>query len=267
MEVEEEKKSENPDIFLDKEELDREKKEDENTEIDNSHLELNDITNKQNNYLLIGTYGNGSALLKTCFYQEMKTQKNCFKTKFQFQGKNKNNKKVIFAELYQIEFGNELNLVLFTKSGLVGRNFRYIFKYFEDNKISFNNIISFDCIKMINFYGEDKKEGVYYIKNEKFNLNIGESTPLLLPNDVSGFSAYVLKYADFKDIPCVVLVSVFKQFDIDLSSVKIYEKSLDEFNALKGKLSDEYFTNNKIDKLDLKMLYNEFNSNKKNYFV
>ena len=38
---------ENPDIFLDKEELEREKKEEENAEISNSHLEINDITNKK----------------------------------------------------------------------------------------------------------------------------------------------------------------------------------------------------------------------------
>ena len=99
MEIEEE----NPDIFLDKEELESEKKQDEKGDIENSHLVLNDITNKKNNLLLIGTYGNGSALLKTCFYLEMKNQRNCYKTKFQYQGKDKKNKKIIVAELYQNE--------------------------------------------------------------------------------------------------------------------------------------------------------------------
>ena len=145
-------KEENPDIFLDEDELEREKKEDENTDISNSHIELNDITNKKNNLLLIGTYGNGSALLKTCFYLEMKNQRNCFKTKFQFQGKDKKSKKIIFAELYQIECGkNEFNLILLTKSGFVGRNQKYIIKYLEDNQITYNAIISFDCLKMNNF--------------------------------------------------------------------------------------------------------------------
>ena len=115
---------ENPDIFLDKEELEREKKEEENADISNSHLELNDITNKKNNLLLIGTYGNGSALLKTCFYLEMKNQRNCFKTKFQYQGKDKKGKKILVAELYQIEVGkNEYDLILLTKSGFIGKWF------------------------------------------------------------------------------------------------------------------------------------------------
>ena len=259
---------EDPEIFLDKDELEREKKEDENTDISNTHLELNDITNKKNNLLLIGTYGNGSALLKTCFYLEMKNQKNCFKTKFQYQGKDKKNKKILFAELYQIEVGNnEFNLILLTKSGFIGRNQKYIIKYLEDNKITYNAIISFDCLKMNNFYAEKKLQGVYYIHNDKYNLSKGNSQPLRSPNDVTGFSAYLLKYADFKDIPCIIFVSVFEQYDIGFDSIKIYEDVINGFDCLKGKLDKEYFEKNKIDKDDIRLLYNEFNANKKSYFI
>ena len=259
---------EDPEIFLDKDELEREKKEDENTDISNSHLELNDITNKKNNLLLIGTYGNGSALLKTCFYLEMKNQRNCFKTKFQYQGKDKKNKKILFAELYQIEVGkNEFNLILLTKSGFIGRNQKYIIKYFEDNQITYNAIISFDCLKMNNFYAEKKVQGVYYIHNDKYTLSKGNSQPLRSPNDVTGFSAYLLKFADFKDIPCIIFVSVFEQYDIGFDSIKIYEDVINGFDCLKGKLDKEYFEKNKIDKDDIRLLYNEFNSNKKSYFI
>ena len=259
---------EDPEIFLDKDELEREKKEDENTDISNSHLELNDITNKKNNLLLIGTYGNGSALLKTCFYLEMKNQRNCFKTKFQYQGKDKKNKKILFAELYQIEVGkNEFNLILLTKSGFIGRNQKYIIKYLEDNKITYNAIISFDCLKMNNFYAEKKVQGVYYIHNDKYTLSKGNSQPLRSPNDVTGFSAYLLKFADFKDIPCIIFVSVFEQYDIGFDSIKIYEDVISGFDCLKGKLDKEYFEKNKIDKDDIKLLYNEFNANKKSYFI
>ena len=261
-------KEENPDIFLDEDELEREKKEDENTDISNSHIELNDITNKKNNLLLIGTYGNGSALLKTCFYLEMKNQRNCFKTKFQFQGKDKKSKKIIFAELYQIECGkNEFNLILLTKSGFVGRNQKYIIKYLEDNQITYNAIISFDCLKMNNFYAEKKLQGVYYIHNDKYTLSKGNAQPLKLPNDVTGFSAYLLKYADFKDIPCIIFVSVFEQYDIGFDSIKIYEDVINGFDCLKGKLNKDYFEKNKIDKDDIRLLYNEFNANKKSYFI
>ena len=210
---------ENPDIFLDKEELEREKNEGESTDISNSHLELNNFTNKKNNLFLIGTYGNGSALLKTCFYLEMKNQLNCFKTKFQYQGKDKKGKKILFAELYQIETGkNEFNLILFTKSGFVGKNQKYIIKYLEDNNITYNTIISFDCLTLNNYYAEKKAQGVYYIHNNKYSLSKGNALPLKLPNKVTGFSAYLLQYADFKDIPCIIFVSVFEQLDIGFDS-------------------------------------------------
>ena len=259
---------ENPDLFLDKEDLEREKKEDENTDISNSHIELNDITNKKNNLLLIGTYGNGSALLKTCFYLEMKNQRNCFKTKFQYQGKDKKNKKIIFAELYQIEVRiNEFNLILLTKSGFVGRNQKYILKYLEDNNITYNALISFDCLTINNFYSDKKNEGVYYICNNKYTLSKGNALPLMPPNNVTGFSAYLLKYADYKDIPCIVFVSVFNQFDIGFDSIKIYEDCVNEFDCFKGKLEKSYYEKNKVDESDLRLLYNEFNANKKSYFI
>ena len=259
---------ENPDLFLDKEDLEREKKEDENTDISNSHIELNDITNKKNNLLLIGTYGNGSALLKTCFYLEMKNQRNCFKTKFQYQGKDKKNKKIIFAELYQIEVGNnEFNLILLTKSGFVGRNQKYILKYLEDNNITYNALISFDCLTINNYYADKKNEGVYYICNNKYTLSKGNSLPLMPPNNVTGFSAYLLKYADYKDIPCIVFVSVFNQFDIGFDSIKIYEDCVNEFDCFKGKLEKSYYEKNKVDQSDLRLLYNEFNASKKSYFI
>ena len=267
MEIEDTKEKENPDIFLDKEDLEREKKEDENTDISNTHIEIKTMENKKNNFLLVGTYGNGSALLKTCFYLEMKNQKNCFKTKFLFQGKDKKNKKVLSAELYQIDAGNkDFNLILLTKSGFVGRNQKYIIKYLEDNKITFNAIISFDCLTTNNFYSENNKIGVYYIHNEKYQLSKGNSLPLSLPNDVTGFSAYLLRYADFNDIPCIVFVSVFDQLDIGFDSIKTYEEGLVGLNLFKGKLDKDYYKKNKIDQSDLKMVYNEFNSSKRAYF-
>lgn len=267
MEIEEKKEEENPDVFLDKEELEREKKEDENTDISNTHIEINRMLNKKNNLLLVGTYGNGSALLKTCFYLEMKNQRNCFKTKFLFQGKDKKNKKVLFAELYQLDAGNKnFNLILLTKSGFVGRNQKYIVNYFEDNKITFNTIISFDCLTTNNFYSENNKKGVYFMHNDKYKLSKGNALSLLLPNDVTGFSAYLLKYADFKDIPCIVFVSVFDQLDIGFDSIKVYEEGLVGLDLFKGKLDKEYYNKNKIDQSDLRMIYNEFNASKRAYF-
>ena len=132
--------------------------------------------NNKNNLFLVGTYSNGSALLKTCFYLEMKNQRNCFKTKFQFQRKDKK-KKILSTELYQINVGKgENNLILLAKSGFVGRNQKYIIKYLEDNNITFNTIISFDCLTMNNFYSEKKNQGVFYVHNVKYNLSKGNAS-------------------------------------------------------------------------------------------
>ena len=120
---------------------------------------------------------------------------------------------------------------------------------------------------MNNFYAEKKLQGVYYIHNDKYTLSKGNSQPLKLPNDVTGFSAYLLKYADFKDIPCIIFVSVFEQYDIGFDSIKIYEDVINGFDCLKGKLNKDYFEKNKIDKDDIRLLYNEFNANKKSYFI
>ena len=90
---------------------------------------------------------------------------------------------------------------------------------------------------------------------------------MLLPNDVTGFSAYLLKYADFKDMPCIIFVSVFEQYDIGFESVKTYKDCLSGFNFFKGKLDKEYYTKNKIDQSDLRLVYNEFNASKKSYFI
>ena len=87
------------------------------------------------------------------------------------------------------------------------------------------------------------------------------------PNNVTGFSAYLLKYADYKDIPCIVFVSVFNQFDIGFDSIKIYEDCINEFDCFKGKLEKSYYEKNKVDQSDLRLLYNEFNANKKSYFI
>ena len=60
---------------------------------------------------------------------------------------------------------------------------------------------------------------------------------------------------------------MFKQLDIGFDSIKIYEDCINGFDCLKGKLDKGYFEKNKIDQSDLRLLYNEFNANKKSYFI
>ena len=69
------------------------------------------------------------------------------------------------------------------------------------------------------------------------------------------------------DIPCIVFVSVFNQFYIGFDSIKIYEDCINEFDCFKGKLEKSYYEKNKVDQSDLRLLYNEFNANKKSYFI
>ena len=99
-----------PIVFLSENELKQEEKE----EIENVVIDMNDISVKDNDYLLVGIFGNGTGYLKATFSEEMKG-KGAYKAKFMYQGKDKMKKKVISAELYQIETNSKKVLILLTK--------------------------------------------------------------------------------------------------------------------------------------------------------
>lgn len=228
---------------------------------------MNEITDKNNEYLLIGVFGNGSGFLKASFFKEMKAS-GAFKIKFMTSGtEDTNKKKSLCAELYQVTMSDGKKAsILLTKSTTSGKSYELLFKYFADEKILFNNVIVLDSIYFKNFVSFDKVENkCFTLQSSKNTINLG-STPLLPPpNGIGGFSAFALQYCDFKDIPCTVVVSVHNFFDICLESVRVFSGAFEGL-IFGGKVSDEYFAKEKIELGQLKSVFNEFNSAKKTYF-
>ena len=127
-------------------------------------IELNELTTKENDYLIIGCYGNGSAFLKASFFKEIRDQKQSFKIKFINKEKNINKKKTLFAELYQITSNGKNLLILLTKIGIKIENENYLLNYFKEKNITYKEIICFDSLTTNNFYSENKIDKCYYIK-------------------------------------------------------------------------------------------------------
>ena len=265
MEIEKEKEKEkekNPDIFLDEDEL--EEKEDDlaKSEI----IELNELATKENDYLIIGCYGNGSAFLKASFFKEIRDQKQSFKIKFMNKEKDLNKKKTLFAELYQITANGKNLLILLTKIGIKIENENYLLNYFKEKNITYKEIICFDSLTTNNFYSENKIDKCYYIKNSKEGNNESNCSKLPIPNNLSGFCANIFCKAEFENIPCIVFISVFGQYDIGFDSINIFENAVNKFDFLCGKVNKDYFSKNNIDENSVRSVFNEFNSNKKSYF-
>ena len=261
MEIEKEKET-NPDIFLDEDDL----KEKEDNLSKSESIELNEITIKENDYLIIGCYGNGSAFIKTVFFKEIKEQKQSFKIKFMSKGKDINKKKILFSELYQINSNGKNILILLTKFGILIENEKYLLNYFKESNIKYKEIICFDSLTINNFYSEKKIEQCYYIKNSKEGKNESNCNKLPIPNTLSGFCADILCKSEFENIPCIVFISVFGQYDIGFDSISIFENAVNKYDFLCGKINKEYFEKNNIDRNIVKSVFNEFNSTKKSYF-
>ena len=255
---EEEKKEKNPLMFLEEESMKKPEKE----KITNEVIELDEIKELDNDYFLIGIYGNGSAFLKATFFIEMKKS---FKIKFMYK-KSDSNKKLLAAELYSFSVNNTKILLLITKNDMVKNNTQFILDYIKNKNIKFKNMIVFDCIKSKNFYSKIKENNCYYLKSLKFeNLN-SNSLILPLPNSINSFAASFLTYCEVFDLPCLVLISVFNEYDLGLDSIKSFESGINKFDFLNGKIDKEYFKKNEISENMIKSVFNEFNNVKKSYF-
>ena len=135
--MEEEKKEKNPLIFLEEDSM----KKPEKQKITNEAIELNDLKLLENDYFLIGIYGNGSAYLKASFFIEMK---NSFKIKFVYK-KSDSNKKILAAELYSFTLNNNINiLLLITKTDMTKSNTQFILDYLKNKNVTYKKMIFFD---------------------------------------------------------------------------------------------------------------------------
>src|SRR5690348_10687633 len=97
--------------------------------VSTEHLEMNAII-KDNHYLMVGIYGQGSAFIKVALNDELKADSKSYKVKFLVaSSKEKNKPKKVVAELHQFKHGNECNLILYTKDDIRDQNYKYIIDY------------------------------------------------------------------------------------------------------------------------------------------
>lgn len=257
---------ENPLIFLDEQKEKEDKAIEDSLEVSTSYDEIIHIDNKEYDYFLLGTYGNGSALLKKLFYFNLKNNQQSFLGKFMYQGQDKTKRKVICAELYQISIKGKNVLFLLTKSTFSAVNRLFFFNFLKENNIKFKMCICFDSIARNNFVTSDEnlKNKCFFLKNKIFDFK-GKNY-LVNPNPLYGDSAYFLRYCDFNDIPCLVLISVFSFYDIGFESTDVYNESLKEIDLFSELLDFEgIMKKNGSNRYEVADIFREFNANKKSY--
>lgn len=241
--------------------------------IKTSVVEVNDLDSKENDYLLVGIHGNGSAFIKSALYLELKANK-VLKAKFMVESeKNKLKPKRLVAELYQIrnETNTANNLLLITKDILDHRSFRFIADYLTSGiKISVKRAVVFDSCHvsdLVSFNEKNTLEGLYCLMNRpqvKSNQKVqAEIYPG--PNAIADFGAYLMVHGEVKNLPCIVYVAVVNTYEIGLQSVKTFDRIGVNYAFLRDKLSDLFLKENKIALSSLP--FKEYNSFKNNFYL
>jgi hypothetical protein len=236
--------------------------------IETEGVELNNFEIKENDYLLVGIYGNGSAFLSSSLLVDFKNDNKAYKVKFSAKLKKDSTRpKKLIAELKQITLKNVSHLVLLIKQNFTNQSFKKVFEYLEKNGITYKRVAVFDGVSSTNFIsltteGEQRPQGLFHLKNRKQSQanQLIKAQILPSPNSVSGFSAYLLASHDFKDIPCVVWVSVSNIYEICLESMLLFNDSGVTYEFLRNKLSEDYLKEHNITSANF--LLREYNSYK-----
>lgn len=238
----------------------------------NSTVEVNDLDSKENDYLIVGSHGNGSAFVKSALYLELKANKT-LKVKFMTQfEKNKNKPKRLVAELYQIRNNTNSanNLVLLTKEVLDHRSYRFIADYITSGtNLTIKRAVVFDSCHISDLitFESQTREGLYCLMNKaqiKTNQLVqAENYPG--PNTIKGFCAYLLVNSEVKKIPCIVYISAINDYEVGLKSVRTFERVGSTYAFLREKLTDTYFKENNIALTNLP--FKEYNTFKNNFYL
>ena len=86
---------------------------------------------------------------------------------------------------------------------------------------------------------------LFYLKNSAFNHSLNlDLYPF--PNKVRGFTSYLFTYAEIFKISCVVVVSSQEEYQINHDSISLFNSFAETNELLKGKITEEYLTTNKI---------------------
>ena len=242
--------------------------------IKTSVVEVNDLDSKDNDYLLVGIHGNGSAFIKSALHLELKANK-VLKLKFMVESeKNKTKPKRLVAELYQIrnETNTANNLLLLTKDILDHRSFRFIAEYLiSGSNVSAKRAVVFDSCHvsdLVSFNNEKSSlEGLYCLMNKpqvKSNQKVqAEIYPG--PNAIADFGAYLMVHGEVKNFPCIVYIAVINTYEIGLQSVRTYDRVGTIYPFLREKLSEGFLKENNITLNNLP--FKEYNTFKNNFYL
>jgi hypothetical protein len=237
--------------------------EDEFNLIETEAIELNPMDSLDNDYLLVGIYGNGSAFLKAALYKDMRATNNSYKTKFMVKSKKDDSRaKKVTAELYQFNYNNKASLVLHTKENFFDQSYNYLVEYLKGKNIKYSRVAVFDSNHKSELILTDQFDNLYSLKNSiqlKSNQLI-KSKNLPAPNTIRGFAAYLITYHEVYDVPCVVYVCVTDLYEICLESIRSFNGCTVTYPFFREKLNDEYFNTHQISAATIRSLFKEFNS-------
>jgi hypothetical protein len=231
--------------------------------IETEAVELNKLEGLENDYLLVGIYGNGSAFLKAALFKEMRSSTNSYKLKFMVKSqKDQSRAKKITAELYQFSYNNRSNLVLHTKQNFSDQSYDYIVEYLKNQNLKYSKVVVFDSNYKSELILSEQFENLYSLKNSvqlKSNQLIKpKSFPA--PNTVGGFAAYLITCHEVYEIPCVVYVAVSNLYEVCLESIRYFDGCSVTYPFFREKLSENYFKNEQISLASIRSLFKEYNS-------
>lgn len=237
--------------------------EDEFNLIETEAVELNNLDSLENDYLLVGIYGNGSAFLKATLFKEMRSSTNSYKLKFMVKSqKDQSRAKKITAELYQFTYNGRTNLVLHTKQNFSDQSYDYILEYLKSKNLKYSKVVVFDSNHNSELILSEQCENLYSLKNSvqlKSNQLIKPKN-FPAPNTVGGFSAYLITYHEVFEIPCVVYVAVSNLYEVCLESIRSFNGCSVTYPFFREKLSEDYFKNEQISLASIRSLFKEYNS-------
>lgn len=232
--------------------------------LENDQVEMNNFDSQANDYLLVGVYGNGSAYLKTALHEELKDK--AYKIKFMAKlAKDKTKPKKIVAELYQIQNKNNYHLVLLTKQNFTDQSYKFVIDYLKNINLTYKRVVVYDSKHSTNYLTNNQEEQTknlcFCLKNTRQlqSNQLIRVKSLPVPNTISEFSAYLITYHDFIDVPCVVYIAITNLYEVCLESVRIFNESTVSYEFLRDKLTEEYFISKNIPyKSNLFKEYNAF---------
>jgi len=274
---------ENINSKIKEEEVDSEAEEEEMLKkelLETTYLDLNEFDAKENDYLLVASYGNAAGFLKLSLYEEIKKNSLAFKGKF-FQQKEseKNKPKKLVGELYQFKTeSGGFSLVLFLKQEFNFQNYQTVADLLL-NPSSKNNLVQVkkgvvfleskffkDLILSTSDNHELYKKRLFHYKNDiqcqSNQIVKGEELPIF--NGIKSFSAYLSVKSSLLGLPFVFYYATYTEHEVCLENILVFKELEVSYSFLRGKLEHERLKNLKP---SYQTILSEYNASKSNMFA